>query len=352
MTSSSPATASIAVRVGAGGTSAAAAITRALAERGAAYDVDPPALAGARVVIAAGAPDEAIVAAAIEAGCHYVDAVADQGFLRDVYERHGGAAARRGVALASGMGFDVALGDWAAAWAATLVAGPPAPGDDGARIGEDEPLDEVTVAYAIEAGARAHTAAAAATRAGWVWDRDQWDPVIAGAEQRTINFGPELGGERPAMSFPSGEVITVPRRVASRRVQTFVSLTRSRWLGTLARAATRLAPALARAGAGGIVEDALAGVAGAAAGAAVPADTRFAVIARARRRFTVAQVRVCGADPDALTAAIVADAAIDLSRLAAHAPARVGACTPSELWDPQARLEAIAARAGLVIEAA
>jgi hypothetical protein len=352
MTSSSE-RAAIAVWVGAGGTAAADAIERALTERGAAVTrADTPAAvagAGARVVIAAGAPDEAIVAAAIDAGCHYVDAVADQGFLREVYERHGGAAARRGVALAAGMGFEVAIGDWAATWAATLIAGPPAPGDDGARIGEDEPLDELTVAYAIEAGARAHAAAAAATRTGWVWDREQWDPVIAGAEQRTINFGPELGGERPAMSFPSGEVITVPRRVASRRVQTFVSLTRSRWLGTLARAATRLAPALARAGAGGIVEDALAGVAGAAAGTAPPADSRFAVIARARRRFTVAQVRVCGADPDALTAALVADAAMDLI---AHAPAAVGACTPSELWDPEARLRALATHAGLVIEAA
>src|SRR5258705_12775518 len=111
---------------------------------------------------------------------------------------------------------------------------------------------------------------------GWVWQGDQWDPVARGAEQRTINFGPELGGERAALSFPSGEVITVPRHVAAKRVQTYLSLTKSRWLGSLARAATRIAPALYRGGAAAMIDQALARV---TTSGGDSTRTRFALIA-------------------------------------------------------------------------
>jgi len=314
---------------------------------------DPAALAaafaGATVIASCAGPfnriGEPVLAAAIEAGCHYLDTAGEQGFVRDMYERHGGAAAKRGVAAVSAMAFEIALGDWAAAWAATMVAGPAADGD---RVGEDDPLDEVTVAYAIE-----HAASSEATRRthadmvaqpGWVWNRDQWDPSPFGAEQRTVNFGPELGGERPAMSFPSSEVLTLPRHVAATRIQTYLSMTRSRWGGALARAASRMMPALYRAGAGRWVDEAIVAVTNTATD---NTRARFALVARARRRFSVGQVRVLGGDPYTLTGHLVADAAVDL---ATTPPRATGVCAPSELWPPEAALRRIADHADLVIE--
>jgi hypothetical protein len=306
------------------------------------------AFAGTSVVASCAGPfnriGEAVIAAAIEAGCHYLDTAGEQGWLRDTYERYGGAAGKRGVAAVCAMAFEIAIGDWAAAWAAELVAGPPAA--DGDRVGEDDPLDEVTVAYAVHAPhtseATRRTHADMLLSPGWVWQGEQWDPIAVGAEQRTVNYGAELGGERPAMSFPSGEVITLPRHIAARRIQTYVSVARSRWLGSLARVASRLAPTLSRAGAGELVEAALTR---ATSTGDTSTDTRFAVIARARRRFSVAQIRVVGGDPYALTGTLVANAA---TRLVAEPPRATGVCAPSELWDAEPSLRSIP---GLTIEA-
>jgi short subunit dehydrogenase-like uncharacterized protein len=308
------------------------------------------AFAGAKVVASCAGPfnriGEPVVAAAIEAGCHYVDTAGEQGFLRDMYERYGGAAARRGVVSVSALAFEIALGDWAAAWAAAILAGESGDG----RIAEDDPLDEVTVAYAVEdpatSAATQRTHADMLFQPGWVWQGEQWDPAPLGAEQRTINFGPELGGERPAQSFPSGEVITIPRHVNARRVQTYLSLTRSRWVGALARAATRIAPALYRTRAAALIDSALAQV---TTSGGDSSRTRFAVVARAVRRFSMAQVRVLGTDPYALTGELIADAVVDL---AAHAPRAVGACAPSEVWPAEASLRALVDTAGLTVEAA
>jgi hypothetical protein len=181
---------------------------------------------------------------------------------------------------------------------------------------------------------------------GWVWQGDQWDPVPLGAEQRTINFGPELGGERPALSFPSGEVITIPRHVAARRVQTYLSLTRSRWVGALARAATWIAPSLYRTRAASLIDSALAQV---TTSGGDSSRTRFALVARAVRRFSMAQVRVLGTDPYAVTGELVAAAVVDL---ATHEPRVVGACAPSEVWPAEASLRELVDTAGLTVEAA
>lgn len=385
MTSSSASGARLIVVYGATGTTGTL-VCRALAERGARFAIagrsgdklaaladelggdvevrvapidDPTALAaafaGARVVASCAGPfnriGEPVVAAAVKAGCHYLDTAGEQGFLRDIYERYGGAAAKAGVVAVSAMAFEIALGDWAGAWAAAMLTGEPDGDDrDGGRIGEDDPLDELSVAYAVEdpqtSAASQRTHADMLFSPGWVWQGEQWDPVALGAEQRTINFGPELGGERPALSFPSGEVITLPRHVAARRVQTYLSLTRSRWVGSLARAASRIAPALYRGGAAAMIDQALAR---ATTTGGDSTRTRFALIARARRRFSVAQVRVLGMDPYAVTGVLVADAAVDL---AANDPRVVGVCAPAEVWPAEASLRRLVELVGVTIEAA
>jgi hypothetical protein len=304
---------------------------------------DAPALAaafdGAAVVIGCAAPvrsvGRSIAAAAIAAGAHYVDAAGDQTLLRDIYEGLGSAARARGVVAVNGMGFEIAIGDWAASWAAARLAGG---ATGGARIAAGDPLDELTVSYAFDDAAFGF----GARGSGWVWTGDRWDDAPLAGEQRALNFGPELGGERPAMSFPSGEVITVPRHVDARRIQTYVSLTRSRWLG----AVTRAAAMLARGAAGRAGDD--ESMTRVVASRDEAARSRFAVIARARRRFVVSQVRVLGSDPAGLAATVCADAAIDL--MARPAGGAVGACAPSELWPGEDSLQRLATAGRIEID--
>ena len=304
-------------------------------------------VAGARVVVGCAGPypqvGGALAAAAVAAGADYVDVAADQAFVRALHEEHDADARRKGVVVAPGAGGLGAIGDWAARWAAEAALGA-APSL--ARIGDDAPLDEVTIAVAVDGFAPAAAARRAmidaVTARGVVWRAERWDPTRAAARGRDVDFG-ELG-RRAARSFPAPEIITVPRHVAARVVDGFIALPDDPW----ARGLERLAP--------------LAGFASPFAGllapiletfvdptrvpdAAARAAARFAVVADARRGFEHALVRVAGRDVYALAAVTAADAALTL---AATAPERRialrGVRAPSEL--------AIAGEALAALEAA
>jgi short subunit dehydrogenase-like uncharacterized protein len=121
------------------------ALARLAAEHGgraqAASLDDEPALrrllADADVVINCAGPftlaGDSLVRAAVETRTHYVDSTGEQSFIRMVFERHGAAAERAGVALVPALGFDYAPGDCLAHLTAR----------------GHEPLDELVVAYAI-----------------------------------------------------------------------------------------------------------------------------------------------------------------------------------------------------------
>jgi len=331
------------------------------------------AFAGARLVVNC-APAErtgvAVLAAAIAAGAGYLDAADEQGFVRTAYERHESAARRAGVAVVSGMGFAIAVGDLAAAWAASgLVGDPPGRGPGGAlargeapgRIADEEPLDEVAVSYVFDGdgSTAARLAAEALFAPGVEWRCDRWDPVSPAATRRRINAGRELGGERDAVAVPLGDVITVPRHIAARRVATFASLTRSRWatraLDVAGRFAALLAPSPGVAPRTGGLGAAIRGLvpdAGFVLGSApLPPDlrarARFAVIAQCRRGFDAAQVRVTGADAHHVGALMLVEAA---AALASRHAGPVGVLAPAEAFAPAALLTAVADRADLSID--
>src|SRR6266540_2109942 len=74
------------------------------------------------------------VAAAIDAGAHYLDITGEQEFTRRVYADFGPRAAERGLVLLSAFGMDYVPGDLAARIAAENL---------------QAPLDEVAVAYSF-----------------------------------------------------------------------------------------------------------------------------------------------------------------------------------------------------------
>ncbi len=300
---------------------------------------------GARVVINAAGPFEPVLAAALAAGAHYVDLGGDQAFLHDMYERHESTARKAGVVCVPGCALNCAIGDWAAAWAAEQVCG--VDGDDepvrdalAPRLAEDRPLDDVAVSYVFDdlvlSPGSQRAVFGGLHGPSLVWRRDRWEPCAPGAERRRINTGTSMGGERDVVSFPGGDVITVPRHLAARTVQTYASTTRSAVATTALRLLARAMPLLPRR-----ATDALATY--------TPADdeyarTHFAVIAQVRREFAAGRVVVSGTDHYRTSAAVAAWVARALLR---RTQGPTGMRAPSELFRPAPALREIAAAVGL-----
>lgn len=301
------------------------------------------------VVNCAGAlAGDSVIEVALAAGAHYLDVGGDQAHVHDLMERFDSPARRAGRTVLPACAVDCVLGDLAAAWAAQHVCGIHEDGDavrtePAPRIAEDRPFDEIAVSYifddlVLSAGSQRTLFGALGSR-GLRWTRDRWETVSPGAEKRRVNAGRDFGGERDCVSFPGGDVLTVPRHVAAQRVQTFVSTTRSvaaatamRWLSR----ASVLVPK--RAG------DLLAPYA--------PPDeeftrTSFAIVAQVRRGFSAAQVVVRGTDLYQTSAAIIAWAC---RALVTRDVGPIGIRAPAELFRPEMALAELATVAGLDIE--
>ncbi len=282
------------------------------------------ALSDAEIVISCAGPfarfGEPVLRAALHAGAHYLDTTGEQGFMRDIYERYESAARRAKLCFVNAFAFEVALGDWAAALAAAALGA------------DNDTLDEVAIAYAINdfhpTRGTQRSALSQMSEPGVVWERDRWNPAEPAAEKRAFGF-PLPFGARTAISFPSGEVITVPRHVPTRRVQTYLSLPPGP-LSTIASRAGRLIGPLARSPLGDLLRRRV--------DKAPPEPTMgqrgvndFAVTATATRGFDSAHVSVSGTDVYGTTAQVVA---LGVEQLLAGKQRGVGVLAPAEAFDP------------------
>lgn len=301
------------------------------------------------VVNCAGAlAGDSVIAVALAAGAHYLDVGGDQAHVHDLMEQFDSPARRAGRTVLPACAVDCVLGDLAAAWAAQHVCGIAEDGDavrtePAPRIAEDRPFDEIAVSYifddlVLSAGSQRTLFGALGSR-GLRWTRDRWEPVSPGAEKRRVNVGRDFGGERDCVSFPGGDVLTVPRHVATQRVQTFVSTTRSAAAATAMRWLSRALPLVPKR-------------AGELLAAYSPpeedfARTSFAIVAQVRRGFSASQVVVRGVDLYQTTAAIVAWVC---RALVTRDVGPIGIRAPAELFRPEMALTELATVAGLDIE--
>jgi len=297
------------------------------------------AVEGNAVVINCAGPfdklGEPVVRAAIDAGAHYIDTTGEQAFMRRVYESYESAARRAKVAVVNGCAFEIALGDWAAALAAAAFDG-----GDG-----DGTCDELFVAYAMDkfkaTSGTQLSAIDSLAQDGVVWSVDRWESVRPAAERRVVQF-PEPFGERSTLSFPSGEVISVPRHTRSQRVQTFISMfgesTRD---SLLSRATGVLGPALPFLLRSPLLTamKARVGQSGAGPTPVQRRDSTFAIVAEAERSLERRRVCVAGCDPYGITAEVIAYAA---NHLLVSERSAVGVLAPSQLIDASVGLTEIA----------
>ncbi len=310
------------------------------------------AFAGARVVIDCAGPlrecAEPVLEAALTAGAHYVDVGGEQAVLHELHERHESTARRAGLVALPGAGVDCMLGDLAAAWAAEHVCGfevehgAVVRTEPGPRIAEDRPLDEVAVSYvfddlALSAGSQRALFGGMRDKV-LVWRRDRWEPGRAG-DQRRVNAGPALGGERSAVAYAGGDVVTVPRHIAADLVTSYLSTTRSAGAAVALRFLSRAMKMVPR--------SASSLLAPYAAPDTDYGKTTFAIIAQVRRGFSAAQVTVRGRDLYLTTAVLSAWAA---RQLVARAHGPIGMRAPAELFRARPALLELAGEAGLTIE--
>ena len=148
---------------------------------------------------------DAVARAAIESNTHYVDSTGEQPFIAMMFDRHGSAAERAGVALIPALGFDYLPGD--------LIARIAAEGH--------EPLSELVVAYAVKGFGMTRGTMRSALEimkgGDLVYENGGWRPAPAGVFRARFEF-PEPIGRQAVSRYPSGEVITVPRHTRTRRV--------------------------------------------------------------------------------------------------------------------------------------
>jgi short subunit dehydrogenase-like uncharacterized protein len=209
-------------------------------------------LGDAAVVIDCAGPfmryGEPVVRAAVETGTHYVDTTGEQPYIRLVHARFDDAARAAGVAVVPAMGFDYVPGDLIAHLTAQGV----------------EPLRELVLAYATTrvqpTRGTLRTSLGMVADNGVVYEDGAWRPAPLRPARGRFPF-PEPVGAQPVMRFPSGEVLTVPRHVRTRKVTTLMTV--ATFAGTPAAAplVPVLVPALTlalRSPLGGMLEPLLA----------------------------------------------------------------------------------------------
>jgi short subunit dehydrogenase-like uncharacterized protein len=303
--------------------------------RTAAVSLDDPAalrelLEPCAAVIACAGPftlhGEPVVAAAADAGTHYLDTTGEQPFIQDVFQAYGPRAETAGSALVPAMGFDYVPGDMLASLTAEGMG----------------PLDEVTLAYSVRGfGATRGTMLSGMEmlKGGDVEYRDRaWRPASQSIGRGTWDFPAPVGRQR-MVRYPAGEQITVPHHVETRNVRTMLSA-KSALPGPAADAAPVLMPPFQlalrtplRRMLGALVSRLPEGPDAEARRAA-----RFMINCEARAGARRRRGTATGPDPYGLTAFTTVHGA-----LLAAAPEydRSGALAPSEAFDPHDFLEAL-----------
>jgi short subunit dehydrogenase-like uncharacterized protein len=267
---------------------------------------------------------EAVVRACIDAGAHYLDITGEQRFMERVDARHATAARDAGTTVVNAMAFEYALGDCGAAVLARRLRAP---------------LRALAVTYAWEGAAQGasrgtrRSAIRILARRGFRLRDGQRERESPAGRSRSVLL--PSGKRQTAVSFPSGEALTVPRHLEVDDVSGWMVV--GRRTAGLGRVLSPALPTLLRLGRP-LLDHLLAG------SPEGPYDeTRrgsgFTILLEAESRTGArGRLALTGTDPYGLTAEIVLLAAERL--LAVPVPA-AGVLSPSQLMEPRAFLSAL-----------
>jgi len=153
---------------------------------------------------------EPVVRAAVETGTHYVDTTGEQPFMQLVAERYDDPARAAEIAVVCAMGFDYVPGDMISALAGR----------------GHEPLDELVVAYSVRGSGvtRGTLRSTLEVLKGGdlTYEEGTWRPAGRGPVRASFPF-PEPLGRQAVVKYPSGEIVTVPRHLRTRKVTSLIT---------------------------------------------------------------------------------------------------------------------------------
>jgi short subunit dehydrogenase-like uncharacterized protein len=269
---------------------------------------------------------EPVVRAAIAAGAHYVDTTGEQPFLHAMLV-HDTWAKSQGVAVIPALAFEIALGDCGAALAAA----------------ELDEVDTIAVTYVtrfhLSQGTK-RSALRVLQETGLAYVDGKWVAELPARHSTFIEL-PRPIGTTAAVSFPSGEVMTIPRHVRVREVRTYISLPVI--AARLLSSTGALAGSLARSPVGQLGHWLLGSATDGPDEETRRHDVFHVVVdARGRRRGKAAAHRlvVRGRDPYGLTAAICRHGA---SLLLNNGRRAAGVLSPAMAFDARRFLDGLAA---------
>lgn len=292
-----------------------------------AVPIDDPAglrslFGGCAAVISCAGPftlhGEPVLAAAVDAGAHYLDTTGEQPFIRLAFEGYGRRAEKAGVAVLPAMGYDYVPADLLVALTARGV----------------DPIDRIRVGYHSPFQPSRGTARSSLEmfKGGDLeWRDGTLRPAPQKVSRPAFDFGPPLGRKR-MMRFPSGEHLTVPRHLTVRSIETSMSadsILPTRIAGLmpmLARPAGLAMRTPARAAISRMISLMPEG-----AGPEGRTSTRFAIACEVTSPTARRRGRLTGTDVYGLTAALIVKGAIAAARGEIE-PA--GALAPAEAFDP------------------
>jgi short subunit dehydrogenase-like uncharacterized protein len=275
---------------------------------------------------------EPVVRAAIAAGTHYIDTTGEQPFIRSLLV-HDTWALSQGSAVVPALGFEVAVADCGAELAAEGI----------------EQIDSIRVTYVTRfqpSQGTKRSAIRVLQAPGLAYVDGKWVEEAPASHSVFIDL-PEPLGRISAVSFPSAEVVTIPRHLEARTVRTFFAVPRM-----AARVLSAGGAALR-----GLARSPLAALGGRLIGEGTEGpndDTRrrdaFHVVVdvRGSKRGRECEQRIVlrGRDVYGLTAAIARQGAL---LLAGGRAQRRGILAPAQAFKPRAFLDGLQAD-GLVYE--
>ena len=265
---------------------------------------------------------EPVLAAAVEAGTHYLDTTGEQPFVRLAFDTYGPKALGKGSAVIPAMGFDYVPGDMLAALTA-------------AALGAGETVDKVRLGYhaPFQPSQGTMRSGIEMIKGGdFEWRERALRPASQAVGRPDFDFGGELGLQK-MMHYPSAEHITVPTHLSPRSVET--GLTVASFAPNAASQAVM--PAFTRA-LGLAMRTPLRSLMSKAI-SAMPegADdqgrtaSRFEIGCEVTSARRMARGRLTGTDVYGLTAALIVDGAIRASRGEVKGS---GALAPAVAFDP------------------
>lgn len=252
-----------------------------------------------------------VVRAVIDAGAAYLDSTGESPFIRDVFERYGARAERTGAALVPAFGHDWLPGNLVGALALRAAAG------------STRAASIVQVGYFLDGDARGGASRGTvrsimgmALAPGYRFSGGALRDEVAGVRRRDFDID---GSTRTAVSIGGSEQFGLPRYAPQlSQIDVFLG-----WLGGASTAASTAAPLLgAAARIPGV--DRLAGRLGSLAAERVPeapdaeklGAISTVVVAEVFDRWgtRLAQSRIDGPEPYAMTAALLAHGAAAAAR--------------------------------------